>query len=362
MIRTPTTIGQWPIWCAGRPTIANTLVAEAEALLGDEKTKYDGGVKLYQAQLGMPKNKKLLKLLNEIGDKQLVQRVELDAIADRKLPSKQQRLRGVDEPLLFVLDEKGHSVHLTDQGAATAVARTTRRCSWFRTSRRRSTRSSATPTWKPTARVEARQKVEADYAAKSEKLHIIHKLLQAHALYEKDVDYVVQEDQVLIVDEFTGRVMAGRRWSDGLHQAVEAKEGVHVKGETQTLATITIQNYFRMYDKLAGMTGTAETEETEFYTIYGLEVGVIPTNRPIMRDDKVDLIYKTRREKYNAVADEVERLHGLGCRSWSARRRWRCRRRSHACSSGEGSRTTCSTPSTTSGRPRSSPTPARARP
>ena len=134
----------------------------------------------------------------------------------------------------------------------------------------------------------------------------------AHALYEKDVNYVVQEGQVLIVDEFTGRTMPGRRWSEGLHQAVEAKERVQVKGETQTLATITIQNYFRMYEKLSGMTGTAETEETEFFQIYGLEVSVIPTNRDIVRDDRHDLVYKTRREKYNAIVEETRRLHGLG--------------------------------------------------
>jgi preprotein translocase subunit SecA len=147
---------------------------------------------------------------------------------------------------------------------------------------------------------------------KSEKLNIIHQLLKAHALYEKDVNYVVQDGQVLIVDEFTGRTMPGRRWSEGLHQAVEAKEGVQVKGETQTLATITIQNYFRLYEKLAGMTGTAETEEGEFFQIYGLEVAVIPTNRPIARDDRQDLIYKTRREKYNGIVEETRRLHDLG--------------------------------------------------
>jgi preprotein translocase subunit SecA len=161
-------------------------------------------------------------------------------------------------------------------------------------------------------KVERRRQLEAEYAAKSEKLHIIHKLLQAHALYEKDVEYVVQEGQVFIVDEFTGRIMPGRRWSDGLHQAIEAKEAVTVRGETQTLATITIQNYFRMYDKLAGMTGTAETEETEFFQIYTLEVMVIPTNRPVRRVDGHDLIYKTRREKYNAIIDEVVRQHERG--------------------------------------------------
>src|SRR5438128_8775891 len=161
-------------------------------------------------------------------------------------------------------------------------------------------------------KVERRRVVESEYAQKSETLHIIHKLLQAHALYEKDVEYVVQDGQVLIVDEFTGRLMHGRRWSDGLHQAVEAKEGVAVREESQTLATITIQNYFRMYEKLAGMTGTAETEETEFHQIYKLDVVVIPTNRPVRRVDKHDLVYKTRREKYDAIVDEVERQQGRG--------------------------------------------------
>ena len=158
----------------------------------------------------------------------------------------------------------------------------------------------------------ARATINRDYAAKSERLNIVHQLLRAHALYERDVNYVVQEGQVLIVDEFTGRTMHGRRWSEGLHQAVEAKEGVQVKGETQTLATITIQNYFRLYEKLAGMTGTAETEETEFHQIYKLGVSVIPTNQPVIREDRQDLVYKTRREKYNAILEETQRLHALG--------------------------------------------------
>src|SRR5437868_5168812 len=155
------------------------------------------------------------------------------------------------------------------------------------------------------------KQLDRDYAAKSKRLNIVHQLLRAHALFERDVNYVVQEGQVLIVDEFTGRTMHGRRWSEGLHQAVEAKEGVQVKGETQTLATITIQNYFRLYEKLAGMTGTAETEETEFHEIYKLGVSVIPTNRPVIRDDRQDLVYKTRREKYNAILEETQRLHEL---------------------------------------------------
>ena len=291
--------------------VVNDLIAKAEPLVADEKTQYEGATRLYQAQLGMPKNKRLLKLLNEPGVKSLVQRVELDRLADRKLPAREQKMRDIEDELFFVMDERGHSVHLTDKGVETmspedphlfvvpdisnAVHDIDR-----------------DPELTPPQKIERRRTVEAEYAAKSEILHIIHKLLQAHALYEKDVEYVVQEGQVFIVDEFTGRLMPGRRWSEGLHQAVEAKEGVTVREESQTLATITIQNYFRMYAKLAGMTGTAETEETEFYQIYKLEVVVIPTNRPIRRVDKHDLIYKTRREKYNAIIEEIERQHQRG--------------------------------------------------
>ncbi len=291
--------------------VVNDQIARGEALLADEKRAYEGAMLLYQAQLGMPKNKKLLKLLNEPGVKVQVQRVELDRLADRKLPAREQKMRQLEDELYFVMDERGHAVHLTDQGVETM--------------------SPQDPTLfivpdishavheidhddrlSPQEKIERRRTVEAEYATKSETLHIIHKLLQAHALYEKDVEYVVQDGQVFIVDEFTGRLMPGRRWSDGLHQAVEAKEGVTVREETQTLATITIQNYFRMYEKLAGMTGTAETEETEFFQIYGLEVVVIPTNRPVRRVDKHDLIYKTRREKYNAIIEELERQHKRG--------------------------------------------------
>ncbi|HVH69125.1 MAG TPA: preprotein translocase subunit SecA [Gemmatimonadales bacterium] len=291
--------------------VVNDLIARAEPLIAAEKTAYDGAVLLYQAQLGMPKNKKLLKLLQEPGVKSLVQRVELDVLADRKLPAREQKMRHLEDQLYFVLDERGHSVHLTEQGVETMspqdpnlfiVPDISHAVHEIEHDEGLS----------PKEKIERRRQVEGEYALKSETLHIIHKLLQAHALYEKDVDYVVQEGKVLIVDEFTGRLMHGRRWSEGLHQAVEAKEGVAVQEETQTLATITIQNYFRMYDKLAGMTGTAETEETEFFQIYGLEVVVIPTNRPVRRVDKHDLIYKTRREKYNAILDEVERQHKRG--------------------------------------------------
>ncbi len=291
--------------------IVSQLLAEAEPLLEDPKAMYEGARKLYLARLGMPKNKKLLKLLNETGVKSAVQRVELDHIADRKLPMRQQTMRDLEESLFYVLDEKGHSVHLTDRGA-TALSPNEPALFIVPDISEEVHAIDRDPALTPAEKVAKRRDVEAEYAVKSEKLHIIHKLLQAHSLYEKEVDYLVQEGQVVIVDEFTGRVMAGRRWADGLHQAVEAKEGVQVKGETQTLATITIQNYFRMYDKLAGMTGTAETEEQEFFTIYGLEVSVIPTNRPIRRRDEEDQIYKTRREKTNAIIDEVERLHTAG--------------------------------------------------
>ncbi len=231
--------------------VVSGLIAEGERLLADEDQRDEAGVRLFQAQLGMPKSRKLLKLLNESGVKTLVQRTELAYIGDRKLPVRQQQFRNVEDPLYFVLDEKGHAVHLTDQGV-TAMSPGDPTLFLVPDISGVIHAIEKDPELTPEERTAARQQAEADYALKSEKLHIIHKLLQAHALYEKDVDYIVQDNQVLIVDEFTGRVMPGRRWSDGLHQAVEAKEGVQVKGETQTLATITIQNYFRMYHKLAG--------------------------------------------------------------------------------------------------------------
>ncbi len=197
------------------------------------------------------------------------------------------------------------------------------------------------------------------FADKSERIHNVDQLIRAYCLYEKDVEYVVQDNQVMIVDEFTGRLMPGRRWSDGLHQAVEAKEGVKIERETQTLATITIQNYFRMYDKLAGMTGTAETEADEFHEIYKLDVVVIPTNRPVRRVDGNDVIYKTQREKYNAIIEEIADCHERGQPVLVGTDRGGDVRAAqpHAASA-RTSRTTCSTPRTTSARPRSSPAPA----
>jgi preprotein translocase subunit SecA len=290
--------------------LANTLVGEGERAFetGDTDT---AAIKLYQAQLGAPKNKRLLKVLNETGAKQLVQKMELQHLADRKLPASKQQYRDIEEQLLYVLDEKGHTVHLTDQGVE-FMSPTDPEAFVLPDISQEVHRIDHDEEMTPAEKLEARSVINREYAAKSERLNIVHQLLRAHSLYEIDVNYVVQEGQVLIVDEFTGRTMPGRRWSEGLHQAVEAKEGVQVKGETQTMATITIQNYFRMYAKLSGMTGTAETEETEFHEIYGLGVSVIPTNRPVIRDDRHDLVYKTRREKYNAILEETERLHKLG--------------------------------------------------
>jgi preprotein translocase subunit SecA len=291
--------------------IVNELLGEGEKLLADDPQSYDAALRLFKARLGSPKNKKLLKLVQEQGVQQLVQQVELDHIADRKLPAKDQKFRDIEEDLYYVLDERGHSVHLTDRGVE-AMSPGDPGLFIIPDISEAMGAIEKDDSLTPEDRLEQRRLLEAAYAEKSEKLHIIHKLLQAHALYEKDVEYVVQEGQVFIVDEFTGRILPGRRWSDGLHQAVEAKEGVTVRGETQTLATITIQNYFRMYEKLAGMTGTAETEETEFFQIYGLEVMVIPTNRPVRRVDDHDRIYRTRREKYNSIIDEIVHQHERG--------------------------------------------------
>ena len=283
--------------------IINELVAAAEKHLeeGDEQT---AGEKLLAAKRGLPKHKRLLKLFSENPSVQkLVNQVEANLMRDKKLHE-------IDEHMFFAMDEKGHSIHLSDMGLdelspadphAFVVPDL----------------SEALGRIEKDADMQIEEKrdkiaeLEKEYADKSQRIHAIHQLLKAYALYNKDEQYIIEDAQVIIVDEFTGRKMAGRRWSDGLHQAVEAKEGVVVRGETQTLATITIQNYFRMYDKLAGMTGTAETEEGEFHSIYGLEVMVIPTNRDIVREDRHDLVYRTKREKYNALMDEIERLNKL---------------------------------------------------
>ncbi len=290
--------------------MVNTLVADGErALAADDKET--AGLLLYKARLGGPKNRRYMKVIQEPGVKQLVQKMELDHIADRKLPAGKQRYTEIDSDMLYVLDEKAHTVHLTDRGVD-FLSPSDHEAFILPDISLQVHQIDTNPTLTAAEKLERRAIVNREYAMKAERLHIIHQLLRAHSLYERDVNYVVQDGEVLIVDEYTGRTMPGRRWSEGLHQAVEAKENVNVKGETQTLATITIQNYFRMYDKLGGMTGTAETEESEFHEIYKIAVSVIPTNRPVIRDDRNDLVFKTRREKYNAIVDETLRLHKLG--------------------------------------------------
>ena len=290
-------------------SLVNQLVADGERLMATDPDA--ASLLFYKAQLGGPKNKKLFKIFGETGVKQMVQKRELEHLADRKLPVAKQQFSDIEDELHFVLDERGHTVHLTDRGVDLMTKMTGEAFLLPDISVEIGRIDTATDL-EPQQKLEQRALLNREYAMRSERLNIVHQLLRAYALYEKDVNYVVQDAQVLIVDEFTGRTMPGRRWSEGLHQAVEAKEGVQVKGETQTMATITIQNYFRMYEKLGGMTGTAETEETEFHQIYTLEVSVIPTNRDIIRDDRQDLVFKTRREKYNAIVEEVKRLHELG--------------------------------------------------
>jgi preprotein translocase subunit SecA len=280
--------------------ITNELVGEAEGML--QTDEYAAGEKLLAVRRGSPKHKKLLKMFADNPSLQkLVQRVEADYMRDKSLHE-------LDEMVLYSMDEKGHAINLSERGLdelspGDADAFVVPDLSEAVGSIERDAELSVDE------KREEIQKLEAEYAEKSQRIHAIHQLLKAYTLYNRDEQYIVEDGQVVIVDEFTGRKMSGRRWSDGLHQAVEAKENVSVRGETQTLATVTIQNYFRMYDKLAGMTGTAETEEGEFHQIYGLEVMVIPTNRPIQRDDRQDLVYRTKREKFNAIMDEIERLH-----------------------------------------------------
>jgi len=215
----------------------------------------------------------------------------------------------VDDELYFVIDEKSHITDLTEKGreflAPSAVEREFFILPDVGTEIANIENTESLTTEEKELKKDELSKI---YSERSDRLHTVQQLLKAYALYEKDVEYVIQDSKVMIVDEFTGRVLSGRRYSEGLHQAIEAKEGVKVEKDTQTLATITLQNYFRLYKKLAGMTGTAETEAGEFYDIYKLDVVVIPTNKPIVRDDANDQIYKTKREKYNAVIDEIERI------------------------------------------------------
>jgi preprotein translocase subunit SecA len=291
--------------------LCNKLVGEAKEALdraGRTVEQRDEAIrKLVQVKMGNPKNKLLLRLMENPEWRKLLDRVETELNSDLN----KDELYHLKENLLYVIDERQHQADLTEIGRkhlrpdnpdafmlpdlATEFSDLERDASIA-----------------PESREEMKHASHQRYAVISEEIHAISQLLRAYSLYERDVEYVVQEGKVMIVDENTGRVMSGRRWSDGLHQAVEAKEGVMIERETRTYATITIQNYFRMYEKLAGMTGTAETEATEFSDIYRLSVQVIPTNRPCIRVDKNDVIFKTRRDKYNAVVREIEEANKRG--------------------------------------------------
>lgn len=284
--------------------LVNRLLADGENQLREGR-EYEAGIKLLQAQRGGPKNKRLTKLLHEPGVQKLIRRVESDYMRDK-------RLHELDEELYFAIDEKAHTIDLTDKGREGLSPGNTEMFVLPDLATELSKIEGAEGIAVST-RERKKEELQTDYAEKSERLHNISQLLRAYSLFEKDVEYVVTEDsKVMIVDEFTGRLMPGRRYSDGLHQALEAKESVRIERETQTLATITLQNFFRLYKKLAGMTGTAETEAGEFWEIYKLDVVVVPTNEPVRRSDHDDVVYRTRREKYNAIIDEITQYHENG--------------------------------------------------
>jgi len=284
--------------------LCNRLMSEAQDAIKAEKYE-DAGRTLFKVRLGQPRNKSLMRALEKPEIRKAMDKAELSFYAD----SSKDALIALKEELFFTIDERQHDADLTEKGRsfmdpdnpdAFTLADLPIEL----------TEIDLDESLNDKQKVEKKSKLQSDFDAQAERIHNITQLLKAYCLYEKDVEYVVEENKVIIVDTFTGRKMPGRRWSDGLHQAVEAKEGVQIDRETQTLATITIQNYFRLYLKLGGMTGTAETEANEFHDIYDLDVMVIPTNRPVQRKDLNDQIFKTRREKYNAVIGEVKQAHG----------------------------------------------------
>src|SRR5690606_29283686 len=316
---------------------------DAAEAAGDRKRasqlEEEAGLALLRAQRGFPRNKKLIKLKGEPGVEQLLRKTEFFYLQDNA-----RRMPEVDEPLYFALDEKLHQIEMTDKGREFIARAAGEDVSFFvipdmgeevaRIEREHEAKKKAlyerlqadtslseekreNKLMNDLALLnnemeEAKRNLYTLYSERNERIHAVNQLLRAYTLYEKDVEYIVQDDKVMIVDEHTGRVLPGRRYSDGLHQAIEAKEKVKVQAATQTYATITIQNYFRLYAKLAGMTGTAETEAEEFYKIYSLPVVVIPTNRPVVRNDMEDLVYKTKRAKYKAVLDRIEAYHKKG--------------------------------------------------
>jgi len=278
--------------------LISTLLNEAEALLPDNE--YDACRVLLKVKRGAPKNKRFLKLTKDGPLKKIIDQIELDHMRDKNLHE-------VDAELFFSIDERSNTIDLSDKGR---LALSPQDPDFFVLPDL--SMSDELAGLSDEQRRARQHELEKDFSEKSEKLQNISQLLKAYSLFEKDVNYVVNEGKVQIVDEFTGRILPGRRYSDGLHQAIEAKENVRIEAETQTLASITIQNYFRMYAKLSGMTGTAETEAPELLKIYKLNVLVIPTNKPVRRVDYTDVVYKTKKEKYRAIIDEIVRMHEMG--------------------------------------------------
>ncbi len=279
-----------------------SLVAEARRLFAEGKPD-EGGVLLYRAHKGLPKYKPIIKFLSEQGIKVQFQKTENIYMQDNN-----RRMHEITDELYFVIDEKLNSVELTDKGHEVLSKYFNEDKFFVLPDIGTEIAELEKSELDVEAKAQKKDEIINDYSIKSERVHTVNQLLKAYSMFEKDVEYVVMDNKVKIVDEQTGRILDGRRYSDGLHQAIEAKERVKVEAATQTFATITLQNYFRMYHKLAGMTGTAETEASEFWNIYKLDVVVIPTNRPVIRDDRQDLVYKTMREKYNAVIEEIVRL------------------------------------------------------
>ncbi|MCT4699425.1 preprotein translocase subunit SecA [Tenacibaculum haliotis] len=282
------------------------VLAETKALLKEGNTK-DGGFLLLRVYRGLPKNKALIKFLSQEGIKQILQKTENFYMQDNN-----KLMPEVDAELWFTVEEKNNQIDLTDRGIAHLSDKTQNDTFFVLPDISVIVGQIDNSEETPEEKASKKEELYRDFSVKSERIHTMNQLLKAYTVFEKDVEYVVMDNKVMIVDEQTGRIMDGRRYSDGLHQALEAKEAVNIEDATQTFATVTLQNYFRMYRKLSGMTGTAITEAGEFWEIYKLDVVEIPTNRPIQRDDKEDLVYKTTREKYNAVIDDVVELSNQG--------------------------------------------------
>jgi preprotein translocase subunit SecA len=286
--------------------LVNTIFTEAKKHLQEEDAE-KAGFKILQAHKGLPKYKPLIKLLSEEGNKSLLLKTE-----NHYMQEQSKNMHLVTDDLYFIIEEKLNSVELTEKGIDLITGDSDDPAFFILPDIGSEVAEIEKSDMPDKKKLEVKDKMLQDYAVKSERIHTVNQLLKAYTMFEREVEYVVIDNKVKIVDEQTGRIMEGRRYSDGLHQAIEAKENVKVEAATQTWATITLQNYFRMYHKLAGMTGTAETEAGEFWDIYKLDVMVIPTNRPVVRDDRQDLVYKTKREKYNAVIDELVRLNKEG--------------------------------------------------